>query len=151
MESALNDHTSISLLLLLLLLLLLRVRLACAVRSKCKNNQVFLVPNDPHPYCMNACEPVTMCGEVQVPEHHLEVRSLTFPFIGLVRCVCVFFLVHDRPNGCPRQKKMRREISASSYYWTTHIGTHRLSFDQLGFEMIRPVFHTRSRYFDWFW
>ena len=24
---------------------------------------------------MNACEPVTMCGEVQVPEHHLEVRK----------------------------------------------------------------------------
>jgi len=40
---------------------------------KCRNNQVFLVPNDPHPYCMNACEQVTMCGEVPVPEHHLEV------------------------------------------------------------------------------
>ena len=40
---------------------------------KCRNNQVFLVPNDPHPYCMNACEPVTMCGEVPVPHHHLEV------------------------------------------------------------------------------
>lgn len=39
---------------------------------KCRNNQVFLVPNDPHPYCMNACEAATMCGEVQVPEHHLE-------------------------------------------------------------------------------
>lgn len=34
---------------------------------------MFLVPNDPHPYCMNACEAATMCGEVQVPEHHLEV------------------------------------------------------------------------------
>lgn len=44
---------------------------------KCRNNQVFLVPNDPHPYCMNACEQVTMCGEVPVPEHHLEVSAET--------------------------------------------------------------------------
>lgn len=45
----------------------------CLHFRKCRNNQVFLVPNDPHPYCMNACEAATMCGEVQVPEHHLEV------------------------------------------------------------------------------
>ena len=35
------------------------------------------MPNDPHPYCMNACEQVTMCGEVPVPEHHLEVSAET--------------------------------------------------------------------------
>lgn len=41
---------------------------------KCVNNQVFYRKGDPHPYCKNACEDRTMCGEVQVPEDHLEVN-----------------------------------------------------------------------------
>ena len=35
--------------------------------------QVFFKSDSLHPYCKNACEPVTMCGEVRVPEEHLEV------------------------------------------------------------------------------
>ena len=34
---------------------------------------MFFKSGDPHPYCKNECEPRTMCGEVQVPEEHLEV------------------------------------------------------------------------------
>ena len=34
---------------------------------------MFFKSGDPHPYCKNACEPRTMCGEVKVPEEHLEV------------------------------------------------------------------------------
>ena len=40
---------------------------------KCEQNQVFFKTGDPHPYCKNDCERVTMCGEVQVPDDHLEV------------------------------------------------------------------------------
>ena len=40
---------------------------------KCEQNQVFFKTGDPHPYCKNACEAHTMCGEVEVPEEHLEV------------------------------------------------------------------------------
>ena len=40
---------------------------------KCEQNQVFFKSGDPHPYCKNACETTTMCGEVEVPEAHLEV------------------------------------------------------------------------------
>lgn len=40
---------------------------------KCEQNQVFFKSGDPHPYCKNACEQSTMCGEVEVPEAHLEV------------------------------------------------------------------------------
>ena len=40
---------------------------------KCEQNQVFFKSGDPHPYCKNACESHTMCGEVEVPEEHLEV------------------------------------------------------------------------------
>ena len=34
---------------------------------------MFFKSDSLHPYCKNACEPVTMCGEVRVPEEHLEV------------------------------------------------------------------------------
>ena len=37
------------------------------------DHQVFFKSDSLHPYCKNACEPVTMCGEVRVPEEHLEV------------------------------------------------------------------------------
>ena len=40
------------------------------------DHQVFFKSDSLHPYCKNACEPVTMCGEVRVPEEHLEVFLL---------------------------------------------------------------------------
>ncbi|XP_039281797.1 leishmanolysin-like peptidase isoform X2 [Nilaparvata lugens] len=40
---------------------------------KCVNNQVFYRRGDNLSYCKEACEAKTMCGEVQVPEEHLEV------------------------------------------------------------------------------
>lgn len=43
------------------------------LNRKCKNNQVFFRKGDKYSYCKNACEQRTMCGEVQVPEDHLEV------------------------------------------------------------------------------
>ncbi|KAK7869707.1 hypothetical protein R5R35_011777 [Gryllus longicercus] len=42
------------------------------LNRKCENNDVFYLGNDPRPFCKNACESVTMCGEVPVPEEHLE-------------------------------------------------------------------------------
>ena len=41
-------------------------------------HQVFFKSDSLHPYCKNACEPVTMCGEVRVPEEHLEVSKCLF-------------------------------------------------------------------------
>ncbi|XP_040565883.1 leishmanolysin-like peptidase [Lepeophtheirus salmonis] len=43
------------------------------LNRKCEHNQVFFKSGDPRPYCKNKCEAATMCGEVQVPEDHLEV------------------------------------------------------------------------------
>lgn len=43
------------------------------LNRKCVNNQVFYRKGDLHPYCKNACEGSTMCGEVRVPEDHLAV------------------------------------------------------------------------------
>ena len=40
---------------------------------KCQQNQVFFKSDSRHPYCKNKCEEVTMCGEVKVPEDHLDV------------------------------------------------------------------------------
>ena len=40
---------------------------------KCQQNQVFFKSDSRHPYCKNACESLTMCGEVKVPEDHLDV------------------------------------------------------------------------------
>ena len=37
-------------------------------------SQVFFKSDSLHPYCKNACEANTMCGEVRVPEEHLEVQ-----------------------------------------------------------------------------
>ena len=54
------------------------------------------MPNDPHPYCMNACEASTMCGEVEVPEHHLEVET------------CFFVLIID-PFVCSRARRREEE------------------------------------------
>ena len=34
---------------------------------------MFFKSDSRHPYCKNACESVTMCGEVKVPEDHLDV------------------------------------------------------------------------------
>jgi leishmanolysin-like peptidase len=52
------------------------IKYFCVLR-KCENNQVFYRKGEPYPYCKNACEARTMCGEVQVPEHHLEVCIIT--------------------------------------------------------------------------
>ncbi|RWS04785.1 leishmanolysin-like peptidase [Dinothrombium tinctorium] len=41
---------------------------------KCPNNQAYFPPNNrSHQYCIGACEMVTTCGEVVVPEEHLDV------------------------------------------------------------------------------
>jgi len=42
---------------------------------------VFYKTSDPHPYCRLECEANTMCGEVQVPEYHLDV---SFPIDQVV-------------------------------------------------------------------
>ncbi|CAK9806829.1 Leishmanolysin-like peptidase [Anthophora quadrimaculata] len=38
---------------------------------KCESNQVFV--KDHHTHCIDTCRPTTMCGEVVVPEDHLDV------------------------------------------------------------------------------
>lgn len=43
------------------------------LNRKCEQNQVFYKQGSKHPYCKVACEAETLCGEVQVPEDHLEV------------------------------------------------------------------------------
>ncbi|XP_064471791.1 leishmanolysin-like peptidase isoform X2 [Ornithodoros turicata] len=42
------------------------------LNRKCKNNQAFSRDHEPHLYCNEYCEKVTSCGEVVVPEEHLE-------------------------------------------------------------------------------
>lgn len=68
---------------------------------KCVNNQVFYRKGDPYPYCKNACEEITMCGEVQVPEEHLAVINPINWFL-IRRYICPRlslnfypFVVHD--------------------------------------------------------
>ena len=34
-----------------------------------------MLREEPHPYCKGFCEKETMCGEVVVPEEHLNVSS----------------------------------------------------------------------------
>ncbi|CAN7980154.1 unnamed protein product [Ixodes pacificus] len=43
------------------------------LNRKCPNNQAFSPDQDPYLYCNEYCENVTTCGEVAVPEEHLEV------------------------------------------------------------------------------
>ncbi|XP_014250550.1 leishmanolysin-like peptidase [Cimex lectularius] len=43
------------------------------LNRKCVNNQVFYHKKEPYSYCKNACENKTLCGEVTVPEEHLDV------------------------------------------------------------------------------
>ncbi|XP_054162566.1 leishmanolysin-like peptidase isoform X2 [Oppia nitens] len=44
------------------------------LNRKCPNNQAFFPNSDPpHQYCVDRCENITTCGEVIVPEDHLEV------------------------------------------------------------------------------
>nr|XP_034194018.1 leishmanolysin-like peptidase [Osmia lignaria] len=38
---------------------------------KCESSQVFV--KDHHTHCINNCRPITMCGDVVVPENHLDV------------------------------------------------------------------------------
>ncbi|CAN7983090.1 unnamed protein product [Ixodes hexagonus] len=42
------------------------------LNRKCPNNQAFSPDQDPYLYCNEYCEDVTTCGEVIVPEEHLE-------------------------------------------------------------------------------
>lgn len=42
------------------------------LNRKCPNNQAFSPDQDPYLYCNEYCENVTTCGEVAVPEKHLE-------------------------------------------------------------------------------
>lgn len=42
------------------------------LNRKCPNNQAFSPDQDPYLYCNEYCENVTTCGEVAVPEEHLE-------------------------------------------------------------------------------
>lgn len=51
------------------------------LNRKCANNKAFFQTNrrgEIHQYCVERCELITTCGEVTVPETHLEVCSITF-------------------------------------------------------------------------
>ena len=54
-------------------LMVRKTRSVIRLNRKCEDNQVFYRENETHPYCKNACDEHTMCGEVQVPEEHLDV------------------------------------------------------------------------------
>ncbi|KAK4308425.1 hypothetical protein Pmani_019873 [Petrolisthes manimaculis] len=53
-------------------LMVRRTESVIRLNRRCEKNQVFLIKGEPHPFCKSRCEPVTMCGEVQVPEQHLH-------------------------------------------------------------------------------
>lgn len=40
-------------------------------RSKCDSTQVYV--KNGHTHCIDHCKATTMCGEVQVPNEHLDV------------------------------------------------------------------------------
>ncbi|CAL8120069.1 unnamed protein product [Orchesella dallaii] len=50
-----------------------RTERSIVLNRRCPNQQVYYKADDPHPYCKVECEAKTMCGEVQVPEEHLDV------------------------------------------------------------------------------
>ncbi|XP_063608213.1 leishmanolysin-like peptidase [Penaeus indicus] len=56
-------------------LMVRRTESVIRLNRRCEKNQVFLIKGEPHPFCKNKCEQVTMCGEVQVPEEHLHVST----------------------------------------------------------------------------
>lgn len=43
------------------------------LNRKCESSQVFV--KNSLTYCIDSCKPVTLCGEVQVPEDHLDVND----------------------------------------------------------------------------
>lgn len=51
-----------------------KISISGYVCRRCPNQQVYYKADDPHPFCRVECEARTMCGEVQVPEEHLDVR-----------------------------------------------------------------------------
>lgn len=58
---------------------------------KCPNNQAFFPEEDrPHQYCVDRCENITTCGEVVVPEEHLEVM------LGFMQIVFLWSLFKKR-------------------------------------------------------
>ena len=57
----------------------------CFLLRKCEDNQVFYKTNDSLPYCKNRCEEITMCGEVRVPQEHLDVSHKIY-FMNLKCC-----------------------------------------------------------------
>lgn len=55
---------------------------SCAYR-KCESSQVFV--KDRHTHCIDTCRPVTMCGEVVVPEDHLDVSNYPISCLSRVK------------------------------------------------------------------
>ncbi|UYV62458.1 LMLN [Cordylochernes scorpioides] len=53
-------------------LLVKPVNVPIRLNRKCPNNQVLFPSHDPRQHCLMRCENVTYCGEVVVPEEHLE-------------------------------------------------------------------------------
>lgn len=59
----------------------------CLWPRQCATNQYLRKRDDPHRYCQEACAPVTRCGPVVVPQHHLQVwaRSRTIQQLSWFR------------------------------------------------------------------
>lgn len=50
---------------------------------QCESTQVFVKNSLTH--CIDSCKPITMCGEVQVPEEHLDVSDFFYKMMNLFK------------------------------------------------------------------
>lgn len=66
------------------------------LNRKCESSQVFV--KNSLTYCIDSCKPVTLCGEVQVPEDHLDVNI--FFFVNI--CSVAMSLTYNIILGLPR-------------------------------------------------
>ncbi|XP_062702031.1 leishmanolysin-like peptidase isoform X1 [Aedes albopictus] len=81
------------------------------LNRKCESSQVFV--KNSLTYCIDSCKPVTLCGEVQVPEDHLDVCRVcnstgqdcredtsTFAGAGISNADFVFYVSARQSERC---------------------------------------------------
>lgn len=64
----------------------------CFLRRKCPNNKAFFsqsISGEIHQFCVEKCELITTCGEVTVPETHLDVSQCLSSYFAQWSCQCM--------------------------------------------------------------
>ncbi|KAF6217234.1 hypothetical protein GE061_001588 [Apolygus lucorum] len=94
-------------------LMVRRTESVIRLNRKCENNKIFFRKGEPYSYCKNTCETRTLCGEVEVPEEHLDVcrtcnasgmscTSNGTPGPGIVGADFVFYVSAMKTERCSK-------------------------------------------------